>query len=406
MIAYINRLLRFENPGKKEWIIYFVCFLILHVPALYNYYQKDFENAYLLFAQSLSQGKLTMPSISYYGDLIHFKGNYYLPYPPMPAFILLPFVLIFGAANCNIVLIALAMSCINLMQLYKIFIRANVDPRILSWCLLAFFFATPYWYAFFTTHSVYAFAHISSLVFQLLCLHEFFGKRRMWLIGVLIGCSMLCRQFTVFYLLLPVAAIVFSDEKNISEKLKSFGSLFFSFSVIVSVYLFINFQRFGNPLDTGYAYIIYQGELKDRVDLYGVFSHKYVLFNFYSFFLKGFNIIFDGQGLLSIKDMDLWGTSILSASPFVIFGLRRGLSPLYFRSFLLAIILIITGTLFYNNNGFHQVNAMRFALDFFPLIMVLAATGVRANEYWIFRSMVVYGVFLNVVAFVIHYLRH
>lgn len=406
MLAYLNRLIRFDNPQKKEWIIYFVCFLLLNVPALYNYYQKDFENAYLLFAQSLAQGKLTLPAMDYYGDMIQFKGQYYLPYPPMPAFLLLPFVFLFGAANCNIVLIALMISFINLVLLYRIFIRTQVDPKILSWCLLAFFFASPYWYAFFTTHSVYAFAHISSLLFQLLCIYEFFGKRRMWLMGLYIGCSMLCRQFTVFYMLLPVAFVLFSEGKSLVQKFRSIALLFFSFGLVLSVYLLINYIRFGNPLDTGYAYILYQGELKDRVEMHGVFSYRYFLFNLYSYFLKGFNIIFGGKDFLSVKDMDLWGTSLLSASPFVIFGFRRGIKPLYFWTFLTVIALTITGTLFYHNNGFHQVNAIRFALDFFPLLMVLVATGVKPPEYWILRAMIIYGVFLNVIAFIIHYLRH
>lgn len=401
MVPYIKRLIRFDAPGNKEWVVYFFCFFLLHVPALYNYYQQDYDNAYLLFAESLSKGMLDMPKMDYYGDMSLFNGRYYLPHPPLPAFLLLPFVLIFGAANTNVVLVAFLISFLNLRLVYNIFTKLNVNGSQLSWCICAFFFASPYWYAFFVTHSLYAYAHITSLMFLLLFINEYFGKRRWWLIGFFIGCSMLCRQFTLFAIVVPLITII-CDRKEYF--FKHLFALLVPFGFMACLYLLFNYLRFNDPLDTGYGYILYQGEMKDRVDAHGVFSYKYFLFNLYSYFLKGFNIVLTGKDTLELVDMDRWGTSLLSASPFVVYSLRRGLDRKTYWSFALAVLIILFGILFYHNNGFVQVNTMRFSLDFFPMLMVLVVTGVQKNDYWMFRGMIIYSILLNIVAFTIHFM--
>jgi len=163
-------------------------------------------------------------------------------------------------------------------------------------------------------------------------------------------------------------------------------------------------MRFANPFNPGYNYISYIGVLKERVDEYGVFSIRYLPFNLYSFFIKGFNIEFSGNGLMNIKDMDLWGTSIIAASPFVILSLKAKWSKLLLISAWSTIILIVSGFLFYHNNGFHQVNCMRFSLDFLPLLFVLIAMGIKQIPDWLLKSMIVYAIFLNLLSFLIHLL--
>src|SRR6202000_1665439 len=121
-------------------------------------------------------------------------------------------------------------------------------------------------------------------------------------------------------------------------------------------YLVYNFLRFGNPLDPGYAYINYNGLLKERVVRYGVFSTKYFLFNCYSFFIKGFNVVFQGPGLLNVSDMDLWGTSLLSSSPFLVASLRTRWTLFPRMMAWVTILLVLLGQLFYHNNGYVQIN--------------------------------------------------
>jgi 4-amino-4-deoxy-L-arabinose transferase-like glycosyltransferase len=404
MVQRIVRLWQFQSPTRIDWFVYFIAFVIIQIPAIYNFYSNDgAHNAYTLFAQSLLNGSIELPQMSSYGDMIQYNGEHYLPYPPLPSILLMPFVAILGASQVNTVAIATLMACASLYLLYRIFFKLQVKQEYYPWLLLGFFFGSGYWYALFTSHHVYAFAHITSCLFQLLFLNEILGKRRWWLIGVFIGCSFLTRQFTVFYVVLAVGymAYLHKSGKEIF-RMKNFLGLCASLGFFAGLYLLYNYLRFGNPLETGYQHILFIGVLKDRVDQYGVFSARYFLFNFYSFFLKGFNIEFEGHGLLKIKDMDLWGTSLLGASPFLIASLRANWAkPLKVFSWG-TIILILTGSLFYHNNGFHQINTSRFSLDFLPLLFVLTALGINSLPRWLFRGMIVYAVLLNVVAFAIH----
>ena len=407
MLRYFKRLSRIEEPKRLDWLVYFAGFTILHIPAILNFNNNDgSNNAYLLFADSLLKGNLALPETgSAYMDMISYHGQHFLPYPPFPSFILVPFVAIFGAAHVNTVVIALMMSCLNFYLLYKILFRIRLDQHYFIWMMVAFFFGTGYWYALFTTHHVYAFAHITSCSLQLLLLAEIFGKRRWWLVGIYIGCSFLCRQFTIFYIVFALGYMFYlHQEKIIKIKPAYIISLVCSVGFFIGIYLLYNYFRFADALNPGYNYINYIGVLKERVDEYGVLSIRYLPFNLYSFFIKGFNIEFTGNDLMHIKDMDLWGTSIIAGSPFVLMSLKARWPELLLLSAWATIVMILTGFLFYHNNGFHQVNCMRFSLDFLPLLFILIALGAKQIPAWIFKGMIIYAVFLNLLSFLIHLL--
>ena len=141
MLLYLRKLSRFQSPSRRDWIIYTVAFIILQIPAIINFYYNDgTNNAYTLFAQSLLNGDLKLPPMSHYGDMAYFNGHYYLPYPPLPALILVPFVALLGAQQVNTVAIATLMACISLYTLYKIFLKLGVKTELFIWLLTGFFF--------------------------------------------------------------------------------------------------------------------------------------------------------------------------------------------------------------------------------------------------------------------------
>lgn len=401
----IQRPEKFQSPSLRDWIAYFSVFVIIQVPAIMNFYDNTGgNNPYILFADALLHGKIVLSPSARLSDVIWFQSNYYLPYPPLPAIVLLPFVALFGAANVNTVAVATLMGCASLYLVHKILVRLNVAPAYLNWMMVGFLFGTGYWFAIITSHHVYAFAHITAVLFQLLLIDELLGKRRWWLAGVYIGCAFLSRQLTLLYLFFALAYMIYLYRTGKeSVTFRHFLMLSGTVGVFVLFYLFYNFIRFGNPLDSGYGYILYIGVLGERVSEYGVFSARYFLFNLYSFLIKGFNIELVGKAYLRIKDVDLWGTSLLSASPFLIASLKAAW-PLILRVGAWAtIIVILFVQLFYHNNGYHQVNTSRFTLDFLPLLFVLAALGANHIPKWLLKGMIGYAVMLNIVSFVIHY---
>lgn len=401
----IKKLFLFDSPTYVDWAIYFTAFIILQIPAIVNFYYNDGgHNPYIQFAQSLLHGNLTLPATNNNGDLALFNGQLFLPYPPLPAVILVPFVLLFGN-NVNTVAVATLMSCVSLYLLYNIISKLKIEKQHTPWLIAAVFFGTGYWYALFTSHHVYAFAHITSFLFQLLIINEVLGKKRWWLIGIFIGCSFLTRQFTIFYILFA-AGYMFYLAKTGEQKIRIKDVLLLLLPVgfFVAIYLLYNYLRFGNLFDSGYNHIIFIGVLKERVQQFGVFSFKYFLFNLYCTFIKGFNIQFDGNTYLHIKDMDLWGTSLLSASPFLISSVKAQWPKILKVATWLTILIILLGQLFYHNNGYEQVNTARFTLDFLPLLLVLMFLGVNKIPGWLLKGMITYAILLNVISFAIHLL--
>ena len=402
----IKRLFLFESPTYLDWVIYFTAFILIQVPAIINFYFNDgTHNAYLQMADALIHGNLYLPDALSSGDLASFHGKVYLPYPPLPAILLIPFVLLFGAAHVNTVAVATMMACVCLYLVYNILTKLKIDKDYIIWIIAAVFFGTGFWYALFTSHHVYAFAHITSFMFQLLIINELLGKRRWWLVGLFIGCTFLTRQFTIVYVLFAVGYMYYiAREEGHRLRIKNILSLLSPVGVCGGLYLFYNYLRFGNPLDSGYLHINFIGVLKERVDQYGVFSARYFLFNLYSTLIKGFNIEFKGNTYLDIKDMDLWGTSLLAASPFFIASFKAEWPKTLRIAAWATIIVILVGQLFYHNNGFEQVNSSRFTLDFLPLLIILMALGLSKIPMWLVKAMISYGVLLNVVSFIIHLL--
>ncbi|MFT3827369.1 MAG: hypothetical protein QM731_25830 [Chitinophagaceae bacterium] len=402
--GYLRRLSRLEQLTPLDWILIFLLIAVLHVPALLNN-EANNHNAYLMLAQSLLKGRLSLPpgQSEFMGDMIYYHGDYYLPYPPLPAIILTPLVAIFGS-HVNAVLVGLVLSCISFYLLYKILQALDVKQEHITWLMVGFFVGTGYWYVLFTSHHVYGMAHVVATTCMLAMIHECLYKKRWLLVGLFVGLAFLARQFTLFSFVAAAGFLFYqywSDKKKLIKNglLLSAGT-----GLMMLVYMWYNYARFGAPLETGYQYVVYIGVLKERVDEFGVFSTRYFLFNLYSLFIKGFNIEFTGNGLIRIKDMDLWGTSLLAASPFVVASVRA-VWPTTLKIFTwLSILIIMTGVCMYHNNGFHQVNTMRFAIDFLPLLYILVARGVQSVPNWLFRGMVVYAVLLNVLSFVIHFL--
>ena len=171
-----------------------------------------------------------------------------------------------------------------------------------------------------------------------------------------------------------------------------------------SSYLWLNYARFGSPLDTGYGAMRLAGILADRVAAHGQFSPAYFIFNLAYLFFQGFHINFTAPDLLSGLEMDPYGTSLLAASPFVVaafFALRdRRVWAAW-----AGVLLMTFATLFYYNNGWMQVNAQRFTLDFWPLLLIPLAVGLRqqfaAGQIRLWQGVILYAVLLNGIALVL-----
>ncbi len=279
----------------------------------------------------------------------------------------------------------------------------KVDDVIAIWLLLGLAFATPLYYVTIRGDGVWFFAQAIGFAFMSLAVHQLVRGGSLVLAGAAIGLAFLCRQMAVFYLPFLFALSLQSHEKLISfrgEHIARVLKLGLPVAVAVGIYLLYNYMRFGDPMQTGYAYMIGAQQTEDgsminyRLAEHGLWSSAYFLFNAVYMFLNGFHLEFGGNAMVTPLSLDPSGTALLAASPFVLFAffapLRR---PVVIGFAVIAVIAI--PVLFYHSNGFSQYNVQRYALDWLPILFYILAVTFTERDARGLALLVTYGIALN-----------
>lgn len=356
-------------------------------------------NLYALQADAFLHGRFDLPQ--HYHDTAVFEGRYYVPFPPFPALLVTPIVALFGLHNTNMVLVSLLLALATGRVCWRILQRLAIPRSTAAWLMAAFFLGTSYWGSVHMSRGVWFTAHIVSAWMLLLAIDEALGRRRGLLVGLYLGSALLSRQFTVLYLPMLAALLWWrSEQAPTRRRWIRLLSLAAGVALCGVVYLWFNWVRFGNPLDTGYAYLRLGGMLQERVSRYGLFSRRYVWFNLYHLLVQGFDVSFSDPAQLAGWELNPFGTSLLVASPFLLLALRARWNRWVLALAWLGTVGIIVPTLCYYNNGWWQINAQRFTMDFVPVLMVLTALAAREGlgPYW--KGAIVWALGLNALAWV------
>lgn len=399
MKKFIQEIIQFQNLRISHWIAIFSIYFILHVPLII----KDKGDTNLAFFQAKAFLDNRIDIDKYYWDAAVYEGKYYVSFPPFPSIVILPFAAIFSTVKTT--LISVFLTFISMYVFYRILEKLMPAAAGRKWIFVAYFFGTGYWYALLTSHHVNGFAHVLSTCLILLLLLELFEKQRPVLLGLILAATFLTRQMTVFYGAL-IIYLIFLHQDNKKVAFSKVIITGFVFMIPALTFLYFNFVRFDDWFETGYKYIYspFHGEtiLKKRVVEHGLFDLSYFWINFYHTFIKGHNIIFGGEGLLKPVSMDMFGTSILAASPFIVAAFKPKAKKELIVSFWVTLVLITIPLLTYHNSGWQQVNTQRFTLDFFPLLMILTAWGYPSIPEWLFRLLVLYAIALNCLSLALH----
>ena len=366
-------------------------------------------NSYALLADAFLNGRLHVTDCIDV-DCAFYDDKYWVIFPPVPAVVAMPFVALFGTGFSGFIFLATALTALSLVMWWRILQHMLLDRATIAWTVLALAFATPVYYVTIRGDGVWFFAQTVAFLLVTFAVFEVVRGGRLWLAGAAIGLAFLCRQMSLFYLPFLFALALDPDEPLISFRtahIRRALLLGLPVAAALVVYLVYNEVRFGDPLDTGYNYMIsFQGDpdamITARLQEFGLFSSAYLLFNTLYLFVQGFHVQFGGQTMTGLSGLDPNGTSLLAASPFVLLTfftpLRR---PVVIG--LLMIIVMVVPILFYHSNGFSQYNVQRYVLDWLPiLIVILGFTLNRAREVMMpgYQVLITYGIGLNVVAMV------
>jgi hypothetical protein len=300
------------------------------------------------------------------------------------------------------VVVALVIAAGTAVLFHRLAQKLVDDPELVSWLTLAFFFGTGYWYVLGQSSGVWFFAHVVGVPLILLAYNEALGRGREILVGLFVGLAFLTRQMYLASAIF-LAVLLWEQAADRPRSTRVLRLLRFGLPVVLclTLYLLFNAVRFGNPLDTGYAYFDFVDFLRPRMERFGLISLAYVPFNFSYLFVQGFHVNFARPMLLSPSEMDGLGTAITFASPF----LGAAFFARWNRRVLIAawvsVVVVVAYLLVYFVNGWAQVNTQRYTLDFVPLLMILTALGLGQVNLRLWKAAIVYAVLLNVLALVL-----
>jgi hypothetical protein len=327
-------------------------------------------------ADALLQGRYWLDEApSWLNELIPAgDGRWYVPYPPMPAILALPFVAVFGrefpAQTYSALYGGLAVGLVYLV-LGRLGLALRVRDRLALTAVFAF--GTCLWFIA-IGGSAWYFAHVSAVLLLAASVLCALTKQPAWVAGLLLGLAALARL--PVGLALPfvlaaqlgfpgLAALRSVDRGALVRTIVVFG---LGLAVPAIVYIAFNLVRWGTILDQSYVAI--PGVLEDPIYAkHGILSPWYIPRNVFAILFRSWNYVDDAPWL----QPSWWGLGIFLTTPLYLWLLKaRPRTPMVAWA-LLATAIVSIPIITHGNVGITQFG-YRFSLDFQLLLFVILAT--------------------------------
>ena len=328
-------------------------------------------DSYVLLAYSLLHGHTIWIDPVWPGrsiDAILFEGHRYIVNDPLPALLVLPFVVFFGLA-ANQTLPACLLCGVATGAAWALLERIGVKNRATIWLVVFFLAGTDLlWCSM--LGDVWFIAQTSAVAFVLLALCELAGKRRGWLVALWFALA-LGSRFTLV-MALPVmlwwAYDGFLVRERDARRVLAFAATLVPFFILWVVY---NEARWHVPWDAGHT-IFYHQDPYMGSDTGSPFGPENVLGELYSFFVVPPQRL---HVFPYLRPLD-FGTALWFTSPALVLAFFARRPVRLVVTLWLAVALVAGPSLLYYANGGSQFG-MRHALDFAPFLLVLMGLAVR-----------------------------
>ncbi len=327
-------------------------------------------------ADALLQGRFWLDDApSWLNELIPAgDGRWYVPYPPMPAILALPFVAVFGrefpAQTYSALYGGLAVGLVYLV-LGRLGLALRVRDRLALAAVFAF--GTCFWFIA-IGGSAWYFAHVAAVLLLAASVLCALTKQPAWIAGLLLGLAALARLPVGLALPFVLAAqlgfpglggLRAMDRAALVRTTVVFG---LGLAVPAAVYIAFNIVRWGTILDQSYVAI--PGVLEDPIYAkHGILSPWYIPRNVFAILFRSWNYVDDAPWL----QPSWWGLGIFLTTPLYLWLLKaRPRTPMVAWA-LLATAIVSIPIITHGNVGITQFG-YRFSLDFQLLLFVILAT--------------------------------
>ena len=333
-------------------------------------------------AAALLRGDLYLANPDGTHDLILYHSRWFVPFPPGPALLLLPFVALRGVAF-NEVALSVAVGALNVALMFRLLqvLASRSYSRLEQpgWLWLTSLFAagTVHWYVS-ATGTVSFLAHTLSVTGLTAALWLAADRRSPWLVGLAMGWTVLCRPTMALAAPALLALMLLpapdgSKGQEVAGWPRKLAGFVLPQAAAAALLLAYNQARFGNWLEFGYGWAQTQTPfLQERLATWGQFSLHYVPENL--------RVALLGLPLLRSKPPFVWpqpvGLSVLLVTPTLLWLYQSVRRNWLVAALWLSIGLISVPLVLYYNTGWVQFG-YRFSLDWLPLAFVLLAIGIK-----------------------------
>jgi hypothetical protein len=340
-------------------------------------------NNYALLADAFRHGRVWIYQPSGGIDALEYLGRYYIIEAPMPAVLMLPLVL-FSGTDANQTLAAVICAAVLVAAMDVVLGRMAIGETTRRWVVIFCAAGTVLWWCA-SFPAVWMFAHITGAMFLTLALAEFYGRRRPWLVGLLLACAALSRFPTVLAAL-PLAVWLFADSPPL-ERLRRIGSMMVGAAPLFLLYAAYNYARWHTVSDIGYTLWYHQDQVGQPTG--SPFRLEYLPFNLYSFFLLPPQY---DQTFPWIHPTGM-GVCLTLTSPALVLAFAAGRSR-ETLSLWIAVVLVAIPSALYYVNGFEQFG-MRHAMDFLPPLLMLCALGIERCPRSLSAALIAWSIAAN-----------
>ncbi len=411
----------FFNRKLIVHFMIFIFFMLVYVLSnLANVHVHSLYNHYPLLADAILHGRASLDFTPGFHDFSTYQGKVFIAQPPLPAFLMIPFVFIYGK-EFNDIIFTILIGAINCVLVYSTTLRLNGSAKGFSitrsfafFITLLFGLGTVHWEVT-VRGTVWHTAHIVTLFFLLLAVREALGKRRYLLMGVFAALAVLARP-SVFWAFPFFVALAFFDH-FLKKGYRTFvrQMLLFVAPYVAAGFLlgFWNYIRFGNPLDFGFANMNHAAHLQEALGRFGTLNLSYLPINLDIAFLFFFKIVNTAPYVIPLAE----GLAIQYTSPFLLYffaplwylikeRITKVKTVLHYNTeivtgSILAAVCTAIPLLLYFNTGWVQFG-YRYILDYVPFLLLLLAYCMRGRITKLAIALAVLAIVVNCYGMILY----
>lgn len=348
---------------------------------------------FVALADSFLHGRLTVPPQRYH-DVSFWEGRWYIAFPPLPAVLLMPMVAILGvdATVRYDVIFSIVVGVLGLAAVRGMLGSLGVTMHA-RWAMVVLFgLGTVYWSAV-VSGAVWFVAHVVAIVFLAPYIGESVGQKRPVLAGAALALASWARTTTLLGAVFYVVLVLYDVRRGHLTREAAMRKLALFLAVLtisVALMLGYNYVRFGSALNFGYDTMRIGAALSEDYERYGQFHLHYVPRNLYHMLLGSYAPV----AAPNRYEPNPWGMSIFLTTPLLFYIFRAPIRDTVNVAAWLSVLVIAVPLMLYYNTGWVQWG-YRFALDFMPFLLVLAASGMGRRLSWGSATLIAASIIIN-----------